>query len=202
MFRSAGWKVLRRDIHAADLIQFTGGHDVSPNLYGEAVHDRTSTNPLRDNREIMIFQHGLSLTIPMAGICRGGQFLNVMCGGELYQHVDGHVGVIHKAKDIRTGETFDVTSTHHQMMIPSKEADIIITASCSTKKERMKTDYGILVIFDNTPLDIEVLYYPKQNCLCFQPHPEFRGQDKLAERYMDYIEDYCLGKSSLIINKA
>lgn len=202
MFRSAGWKVLKRDIHVADLIQFTGGHDVSPNLYGEAKHVSTSTNPLRDNREILIFQQGLSLNIPMAGICRGGQFLNVMCGGSLYQHVDGHAGGIHEAKDVRTSKTFKVTSTHHQMMLPSKDADIIVTASCSTKKERMKTDYGVLVVFDRAPIDIEVLYYPAQNCLCFQPHPEFQNQEELAIRYMDYVEDLCLDRSSLIVSNA
>ena len=197
MFRSAGWKVLKRDIRVADLIQFTGGHDVSPNLYGEAEHAHTSTNPLRDNREMLIFQQGLALEIPMAGICRGAQFLNVMCGGSLYQHVDGHANGIHKAVDIHTGEAFKVTSTHHQMMITGTGADTIITANCSSKKERMKTNYGIIVIYDNTPMDVEAVYYPRQNCFCFQPHPEFEGQDELAVRYLDYVEDLCFRRAAL-----
>lgn len=201
MFRNAGWKVLRRDIHAANLIQFTGGHDVSPNLYGEALHPQSSTNPHRDEREMLIFNQGVHLGIPMGGICRGAQFLNVMCGGKMYQHVDGHARGSHMAVDTRTKEEFMVTSTHHQMMIAGQDGTHIVTASCSSKKERMKVDLGILVIYDRAPIDVEAVYYPWQNCFCFQPHPEFPDQDELAERYMAYLEEFCLTKSSTVQNK-
>src|SRR3546814_3238996 len=39
---------------------------------------------------------------PMAGICRGGQFLNVMCGGSMIQHVEGHA--IHGRSEEHTSE--------------------------------------------------------------------------------------------------
>ena len=124
--------------------------------------------------------------------------MNVMCGGSMYQHVDGHAGVKHKAWDVRTNEYFEVTSTHHQMMIAGEAGEVIVAARCSSKKERMKVDYGILVLYDNTPLDVEVVYYPWTNCLCFQPHPEFAGEEELAIRYIDYVEDLCLKGSSII----
>jgi gamma-glutamyl-gamma-aminobutyrate hydrolase PuuD len=188
MFKSKGW-VIVDDLFSADMIQFTGGHDVSPRLYGEYPHRETYTNPNRDRIEAFTYYIAYDSSKKLAGICRGAQFLNVMCGGELWQHVNNH-GIMgtHKARCEITNKTHLVTSTHHQMMRIGVDGDplLVMTAKESTKKERVKSNNHSVTVF-NDDLDIEALYYEKERCFCFQPHPEHAGHDKLKDLYFDYL---------------
>ena len=89
MFINYGFTVVE-DIQFADLVCFTGGEDVSPHLYGQPVHPLTFSSVRRDEKEKAIFDACCERNLPMVGICRGGQFLNVMSGGKMYQHVTNH----------------------------------------------------------------------------------------------------------------
>lgn len=189
MFRRHGWDITDALLEA-DLVQYTGGLDVHPSLYGQPVHKKTIHNINRDKREMAVFQLARQLALPQAGICRGGQFLNVMCGGKLYQHINNHVNKgTHAVKDILTGEVFEATSTHHQMMAPGKGSITFLTANVCTWVEEMKHPNRENFHIPRHP-DIEGVVYKKDQCLCFQPHPEFQGHDALAERYMAYLSKY------------
>lgn len=171
MFLNAGWEVV--DTYtAADLVQFTGGADVSPHLYSEK-NVASYTAPRRDEEEIAIFNAVRALGIPMAGICRGGQFLNVMCGGKLWQDVDNHaVGAGHMIDVTLDGQhtTIPVSSTHHQMFRRDEsKSQLIGWAKRSTEK---LNDQG-LHRPEAGEVDEEIVYYGDEKCLCFQPHPEY-----------------------------
>lgn len=170
MFREEGWGIVET-LREADLVQFTGGEDVSPSLYGEQVHPRTGHNPRRDKFEMEVFKEALDMGIPMAGICRGGQFLNVMCGGKMWQHVDGHaIYGTHACIDMITGEQVQVTSTHHQMMLAGALGNVIGRAYESTYAQYMDGDAVRETTLNS---DTEVVHYPDHKVLCFQPHPEY-----------------------------
>lgn len=191
MYEKRGWGLVN-EVLSADLVQFTGGEDVSPSLYGHGEHPKTYSNPQRDRREAVVFRLCRELNMPMAGICRGGQFLNVMCGGTLWQDVPGHgINGHHTAIDAETGETFYVTSTHHQMMEPSKTSQyrLVLYSNITKWKEKRPVSQTIRVC-DPTDVDVEALFYPVQRAFCFQPHPEFEGQDRLADRYFYYLDKY------------
>ena len=64
---------------------FTGGQDVSPEVYREPPHDLTEPCPLRDAMERRILEYALAEDKPVLGICRGIQFINAALGGTLYQ---------------------------------------------------------------------------------------------------------------------
>lgn len=180
------------DIDDADIVQFTGGEDVTPHLYGEAPHPKTHYSTVRDAYEEDMFHLCLDKNIPMVGICRGGQFLNVMCRGGLWQDVNNHaIAVCHSLVDLPTGRMIDVSSTHHQMMRPSEAGVIIGVASESTWKERVP-EYGEVVREGSKRgEDIEVVFYPEENVLCFQPHPEFFEWGHPCQRYyFELINDY------------
>lgn len=168
-----------------DLVQFTGGEDVDPALYNHARHPSTYSNPRRDSQESHIFT-SLRGQVKFAGICRGGQFLNVMNGGTMYQHVDRHT-MNHIATDLLSGRDLEVTSTHHQMMIPSASGQILMCAKESTMRwleqspTRPNRDAG--------EVDVEAIFYSDTNSLCYQPHPEYlRGDDDCQEVYFEYLK--------------
>ena len=195
MFTGSGWEIAE-ELTKADLIQFTGGFDVTPSLYGQNKHPKTVTSIARDRRERVIFGVARLNNIPMAGICRGGQFLNIMCGGSMFQHITGH-GVSHDAFDLWTNQHITVSSTHHQQMIPINNKNkymVLMTASCSGSiKERcsnLNTMHHVITAF-GSKIDYEALYYYDEECLCFQPHPEFPHFPELRERYFSYIDSLC-----------
>ena len=66
---------------------FTGGHDISPECYGETRHsDKLSPlTPNRDRMEDRILNYAYDFDIPVLGVCRGMQMINVHFGGTLYQ---------------------------------------------------------------------------------------------------------------------
>ena len=193
MFEAHGWTTLTEnemDVDPISLICFTGGADVSPELYGQKKIPGTFTSPKRDEYEKEIFDEFVG-KIPMVGICRGAQFLNVMCGGGLWQDVDGHTthgG--HDAIDLATGYKFKVSSTHHQMMRCGNGATLLAYATEAhnfyddsghySKMDRIKQEYE--------ELDEEVVHYPEQKVLCFQPHPEFKGFAECTKAFFNYLK--------------
>ncbi len=78
---------------AFDAFLFSGGVDVDPARYGESVTaDNVEICSLRDEFElelakILLFEYP---ELPVLGICRGAQLLNVAAGGTLYQDILGH----------------------------------------------------------------------------------------------------------------
>ena len=67
-------------------ILFTGGHDVSPTLYGEKKKSTCGTDCFeRDSMECFLLKKCIEDDKPLLGICRGIQFVNAYLGGTLYQ---------------------------------------------------------------------------------------------------------------------
>lgn len=187
MFLSLGW-LIADALQDANLICFTGGEDVSPDLYHSDKHPATHSNLYRDEREKLIFAEALQLGIPMVGICRGGQFLNVMCGGSMYQHVQGHC-MSHHITDLETGAIVYASSTHHQMIKPAPEGLLVASSHIGGEREWYE---GEVFCKDVSKEDIEVVYYKGQECLCFQPHPEFASAEYegLKEYFSSLLSRY------------
>jgi gamma-glutamyl-gamma-aminobutyrate hydrolase PuuD len=107
------------------LILFTGGEDIDPKTYGDtSPKDICWYSEKRDAFEKMVYDIALEYEIPMAGICRGLQFLNVMNGGTMMHDISGHAGSLHLMRLISGGVIY-VNSIHHQMIIPAKDTKII-----------------------------------------------------------------------------
>ena len=184
MFKSFGWEVIA-SYNEADIFCFTGGEDVSPELYGEEPHPTTYSNPKRDDEEISFCHYASENNIPMVGICRGGQFLNVMNAGRLWQHVSGHaIRGTHGARriDVDDNITYLVTSTHHQMMRPHESGKVLLEATFTDKMETVgESAYH---------RGVEAVWYEQTKCLCFQPHPEFSHAGATKQLFFDLINEY------------
>jgi len=186
MFENEGFTLVDCVEHA-DVVCFTGGEDVSPALYGELRHPHTHTNMGRDMQEVGIYQECIHSNTPMVGICRGGQFLNVMSGGGLYQHVDGHANGLDHEIVTQKGDIVEVTSTHHQMM-KMGEAGVLLAYAHNVSTIRNNFVNGVFVGEQGEHQDVEVVYYPNTNALCFQPHPEFNGVPDCTNYFFNTLE--------------
>lgn len=174
MFLDMGYSTTRND-EEADIIVFSGGIDINPALYGEKRHRTVEFDDWRDDTCVGIYNRASRAGKKLIGICRGAQFLNVMNGGRLFQHVSGHTRQ-HNLIDLETGRTIEVTSTHHQMMRPADHGLVVATAhGQSTSREHMLD--GVLNVHYGPDDDTEVVWYEDTKSLCFQPHPEYHHED-------------------------
>ena len=179
-------------------LMLTGGEDVSPSRYGEAVDPEAGVhaNPERDAMEFQLLEEALARDIPVLAICRGMQLLNVSLGGKLIQHVDGHRGpdmnaqpsTFHRiyiapgsklAAVVGSGGTVRVNSIHHQgAREPQRAPDLLASAYA--------LDDGL----------IEALESPNHRwTIGVQFHPERREEtpphfDRLFEALVDRASEH------------
>ncbi|MGZ8692750.1 MAG: gamma-glutamyl-gamma-aminobutyrate hydrolase family protein [Gaiellaceae bacterium] len=80
-------------LDAVDGLIFSGGSDMDPEFYGEEAHPETfGIHAERDRAEVGLLTAALERDMPVLGICRGIQVLNVARGGVLHQHLPELVG--------------------------------------------------------------------------------------------------------------
>lgn len=78
-------------LRGLDGLLLSGGVDIAPRFYGEEPHPRLGVvDDLRDATEIALYRVARERGLPVLGICRGVQVINVLEGGSLHQHLDGH----------------------------------------------------------------------------------------------------------------
>ena len=76
-----------------DGLILAGGADIDPASYGQERDPQTiGTVPERDRFEIALARAAIERDLPLLGICRGMQLLNVACGGTLFQHLPDRLG--------------------------------------------------------------------------------------------------------------
>jgi putative glutamine amidotransferase len=133
-----------------DGLILAGGHDVDPSFYGGSTHPATTrTVPARDRIEIALARRAVALDMPLLGICRGMQVLNVAFGGTLLQHLpeafghddhlrtlgtfDGsdHDVVLHAGSRaaLAAGEELHTTKSHHHQGVDTIGDGLIVTGT-------------------------------------------------------------------------
>ena len=79
---------LSRMLDCIDALILTGGEDLNPAIYGEVPHPELGTvDTLRDGYDLYLVRTAASRGIPVLGICRGEQLINIAFGGTLYQDI-------------------------------------------------------------------------------------------------------------------
>ncbi|MBS8226572.1 gamma-glutamyl-gamma-aminobutyrate hydrolase family protein [Vannielia litorea] len=80
------------DLAAIDGLLIGGGDDISPDLYGGKLVGRARLDPARDTLERRLVEAARAENLPVLGICRGSQMINVALGGTLEQDAYGRWG--------------------------------------------------------------------------------------------------------------
>ncbi len=95
-------------IRGLDGLLLSGGSDLDPGYYGEMPSPNLGpTIPERDAFEVALLEAALRCGVPVFGICRGLQVLNVACGGTLHQHLPDRTG-----RDVHGDPTDGVSLMH------------------------------------------------------------------------------------------
>jgi putative glutamine amidotransferase len=118
-------------LRGLDGLVLAGGQDVDPQTYGRApAADGAWVHRGRDQHELALLAAARSAGLPVLGVCRGLQLANVMLGGDLIEHVDGHDAGARFALDLHPvrvedgtllaratgGGELAVNSLHHQVV--------------------------------------------------------------------------------------
>lgn len=150
-----------------DGLILSGGQDLSPFLYDQEPHEKTSPfSDRRDAYEIELYRLARDKKLPVLAICRGLQLVNVVHGGSLIQdivaqrpgsleHVKPNVSVtshrITTADDSlmreALGETAVINSLHHQCIDQVGEGLRVTATSSDEMIEALETDHLIAVQF-------------------------------------------------------
>lgn len=86
-------RVAAATVAPLDALVLAGGPDIDPPRYGARPQPTTTeVRPERDAWELALLDAALARDIPVLGICRGAQLLNVACGGTLFQHLPEQIG--------------------------------------------------------------------------------------------------------------
>jgi putative glutamine amidotransferase len=128
-----------RDAALAEMdgLLLSGGADLDPARYHEPVVGTRSVEPGRDALEEDSYRAAAAAGVPILGVCRGMQMLNVLAGGSLVQHLEGHESEPYPSGTVTrhgldlvpgtrfamlVGETHDlqVNSYHHQAVTPDR----------------------------------------------------------------------------------
>ena len=83
-----GEQAIKEYINQIHGLLLPGGGDIDPDIYGEKQHCKTkNVNRAKDEFEKALFRKAIEKDMPVFGVCRGIQIMNVAMGGSLYQHI-------------------------------------------------------------------------------------------------------------------
>ena len=144
-------------IDELDGVVLQGGSDVSPTTYGtEPLQDAWAGDPIRDELEIEIIEHCLSEKVPILGICRGLQLINVALGGTLFQDLSEQYP---KAITHRDWEHYDKLS--HEIEI--RENSKLYTIYNGLAKARVNTIHHQAIDKLAKGLSIQATCHPRRD---------------------------------------
>ena len=152
---------------------FTGGHDVSPELYGAVNSGLSVCSPERDAMETFLLKAVLKEDKPVLGICRGLQLLNAVLGGTLWQDLPTE-----RPSEInhRQGKPYDKTVHKVKLMsalrAPLEKAELRVNSRHHQAIQHMSAEL-IPAAFSPDNLVEAAVMPSKKFVLAVQWHPEY-----------------------------
>lgn len=154
-------------IDKADGVLLSGGGDIHPKFFNEEISEKsTYVNTFRDEFEIKLVKEAIKRDMPILCICRGIQVLNVVLGGNVYEHIDYHfdknndnlshdIDIVENSyfEKLFNKRNFIVNSIHHQS-VKDYQNDVEVIAYCNNIIEAIKVK--------NKRFVVGVQYHPER----------------------------------------
>ena len=156
-------------------VLLTGGNNINPKLYGSQEKISDISNE-RDATESLLLYHAIERNLPVLGICRGAQFINIYFGGKLtHVNSDFHVRKKHPVKITDTNSTFfgkqHIVNSYHDYGITEKTLSPELCAFATTLD-------GIVEGFYHKTLPIVgIMWHPER--------PDVKANNKLFHAFLD-----------------
>lgn len=175
-----------------DGLVFSGGGDINPMLYhGESHPTIYAVDPDRDEFELTLAKLALTREIPVLGICRGMQMLNVASGGDLIAHVPEVYG-----EEIEHRLDHPRRPTQHEVSIEpnSRLATILGTAEAeivSWHHQAVQTFPSVWQVVAHASDGLVEALEHRQHpwMVALQWHPEMSSQDPAHQRlFQAFVE--------------
>jgi putative glutamine amidotransferase len=177
-----------------DGLLLSGGHDMDPASYGAEPDDATNNaDPLRDAFEIALTRRAVARDMPVLGICRGIQVLNVAFGGTLIQHLPDRLG---HEEHRRVPGSFD-GADHDVRLVPESLAALaageIVHGTKSHHHQGLdRIGEGLVVTGVSTMDDlVEAVELPDHRfVLGVQWHPEADDRSRVTNALVEAAAEY------------
>src|SRR6185503_1792682 len=187
-----------RVLDGLDGLIVTGGRDLDPAGYGQQRHPETD-EPVQANRdrdvwEAALIRGAIRRGMPVLGICRGAQVINVALGGTLHQHLPDVIG------HTRHQQGNAVFSTSAVRTVPGTRLAALIgessDAQCYHHQAIDRLGESLIVSAQDSDGIIEAIEIPGDNfVLAVQWHPEERLDDlRLFAAVVEAAAAYATGK--------
>lgn len=172
-------------IRGVDGIVFSGGGDVCPGLFREDItHGSGVPDPARDWFEVELAKKAAAASLPILGICRGVQVINIALGGTVFQ-------------DIGTGhfqQENPITTTHSINILPNSSLSQILetpTLEVNSFHHQSIKDLAPALIPSAYSGDGIIEAVEGNNILGCQWHPEWLSHRKAEEKIFSYFIKIC-----------
>lgn len=171
----AGTDGLIARLERSDALLVTGGEDVDPALYGGDPSEPHlgQTFPVADRAQIAAVRHAVGERLPVIGICRGMQLVNVALGGDLIQHLElpGHV----KPHDHADSMIDHRVEVEQDSLLARLTGSTHLTVRSSHHQAVHEPAAGLRVVARADDGTIEAVEHESAPVWCVQWHPEEEG---------------------------
>ncbi len=177
-------------------ILFTGGGDIDPLLFGEEpILQNGEISPLRDAYELHLCKEALQRALPLLGVCRGMQIMNIATGGSIYQDigVQTHSTLKHNQQAPRSYATHSIQIQQDSLLAALWQTKSIVVNSVHHQAVS-KLGAGFMISAKSTDALTEAIENPEYDFVVgVQWHPEAmqtKEQMALFERFVQAAKRY------------
>lgn len=139
-----------------DGLCLTGGDDIDPARYGEANVASKDIDTARDTVELALLERALARDIPVLGICRGFQLINIRFGGSLEQHHLGHSPSYPPAGEAVPDDPTGADAVHH---ITQAESGSRLAEACGDDAFTVNSSHHQVVTSDRLAAELRATAY-------------------------------------------